>query len=282
MARTRSLSLRLLSLSAVAVLGAGCDDDAPAGGATDVGRDATADASDQAQGVLSITGTYVDDFGGVHRISDGTYILGWAPNESVTNISAYDNAAGWVVGQNTADHPWNPDAWSRFDWTEVEGALYVCQSVFDGESEADALSAAPSDASDPTTGGCGGSFPWSALTEGQGALAVLGVWVDGDGVVYDLSDESGVWTLGADTFAQDSYDNELQYAVAHNGAANPESAGLWSRFDWAWEEGTLYLCHTTASAADAAAAEQASAPSSTSPATSGCNGGAWIELSEGT
>lgn len=401
-------SATLLIAATLLALGllAACDDDASpgldAGPDADAGTDTGADAgADVAPGPLAIVGTYVDDFGTVHRISEATYVNGWEPDETVVAITRWDNDAGWLVGQNASDHPWNPDQWSRFEWSQGDGVLYVCQSVFAADTEADALAAPAADADDPTAGGCGGfpwsalgegqgsfalsggsfvsewafmlvrddglydgwapadrthtlerydnaaqylvaqnapdddfnpdkwsrfdwtwgedgtlywcqsafgadtaddaegvetadrtdpatsgcggSFPWSAFSADQGPIALAGVWESADAVIYDLSDESGAWTVGADAFALASYDNGAGYAIAQNGSENETDPELWSRFDWTWDDtGALYLCHTTGDAVDAEAAEAEAAPNRTDPADDGCGDGPWTALTEGT
>lgn len=111
---------------------------------------------------LEIAGSWVDDFGGSHVITDETWTMGDTMS-GVFHISRYDNGENWLVAQNDGNNAYSPNLWSRFDWTEHGGELYNCQTVFDGASEQDALDATPADPTDPTTAGCQG-FAWSKLT----------------------------------------------------------------------------------------------------------------------
>ncbi len=107
---------------------------------------------------LSITGEYEDDWGGIHTITDAQWT-----QYGVFEITQFSNDGGWIVARATATDAFNPCLWSRFDFVEFQGELYFCQGTYDAESEADALSAPPADATDPTTTGCG-SYSWSRLT----------------------------------------------------------------------------------------------------------------------
>ncbi|MBX2801929.1 MAG: hypothetical protein KTR31_29890 [Myxococcales bacterium] len=112
---------------------------------------------------LAIAGSYSDDFGGSHAISDASWVQDYgAYGVTSFTIVAHHNDEGWVVAQNDSDNDFNPDLWSRFEWVEVEGTLYYCQILFDGAEEDDAYAAGPADAADPATAGCGGA-PWTAL-----------------------------------------------------------------------------------------------------------------------
>ena len=248
-----------------------CSDDAGGdGGTTDAGADA------RQMGPLEVIGSWVDGFGIVHRVTEETWIQGWGPGASITNISQYSNDESWVVGQNTSDHPWNPDKWNRFEWILDGDTFYMCQSVFDADTEDDALNAEAADPSDPQTTGCGG-YPWSSLTEGQGGLAIAGSWESASGGdTYDLSGPT--WAIGSSSYVLGTYSNANQLVVAQNDSGNAENPDLWSRFDWAWTEGKLFLCHTSGDHADADTAEAAAAADSDTPATAGCAGGAWTEL----
>jgi len=106
---------------------------------------------------LEIVGTYTDDFGGMHEISEDTWING----DSTFAIVEYKNQADWLVAQNGEDNEFNPGLWSRFDWAWDGDTLYYCQSVFDGATIEDALEGS-ADATDLEMG-CG-SFAWTNLT----------------------------------------------------------------------------------------------------------------------
>ncbi len=115
--------------------------------------------------VLAIVGDYTDNYGYAHSITYDTWTMAMGATPSNFDITQYDNEEMWAVAQNYADNPWSAGLWSRFDWTWHEGELWYCQTNYGAATEADALATAPADATDPTTTGCGGAYPWSKLTE---------------------------------------------------------------------------------------------------------------------
>lgn len=108
---------------------------------------------------LEIAGTYTDDWGGTHEITSETWTM---VGMGVYHIEKYDNEGNWLVAQNDSKNQYNPGLWSRMDWTVFQDTLYYCQTAYDKASLEAAEQTPPADASDPTTGGCGG-FPWTAL-----------------------------------------------------------------------------------------------------------------------
>ena len=113
---------------------------------------------------IEIAGMYTDEFGTQHEISDTLWLQDFGGGAMASfHIMEFDNAGDWAVAQNDAGNAFNPDAFSRFDWTEYQGSLWYCQTVFDAQTLQDAKDAAPADATDPSTGGCG-TFPWTNLT----------------------------------------------------------------------------------------------------------------------
>ena len=118
-------------------------------------------------------------------------------------------------------------------------------------------------------------------------LEIIGSYGDAWGGVHEITGESWTMTYAAsDTgsadsvsvFAIASYDNEAEYLVAQNDAANEWNPGLWSRFDWTTDtSGGLYYCQI---AYDAASAEDAAAVDTADHADveAGCNGFAWTAL----
>ena len=113
---------------------------------------------------LEIVGIYDDDFGTTHAISSTEWAMDFGGFGSASfAILQFSNSADFLVGQNGADNSFSPDLFSRFDWTNFASELYFCQGTFAAASEAEAAAADTSDATDPTSGGCGG-FSWSRLT----------------------------------------------------------------------------------------------------------------------
>jgi hypothetical protein len=145
--------LAMFGLTTTLLLGA-CDSEADDENATDASE--TGDGDGDADG-LEIVGEYVDNFMGEHAITETE----WTNYGSVYLIAEWDNDAMFVVAQNHPDNEYNPDLWSRFDWTWDGDQLYYCQSVFDGDTIDDARSGGAD--ADDLMAGCG-MFPWSSLT----------------------------------------------------------------------------------------------------------------------
>lgn len=114
------------------------------------------------QGPLEIAGTYTDDFGTTHVITQDTWAQTATGFAATFHINEYSNAADDLLAQNDAANGFNPSLYSRFTWSTAAGSLYYCQDPFDAPTLADARAAPAPDATDPATGGCGG-FAWSRL-----------------------------------------------------------------------------------------------------------------------
>lgn len=145
----------LLFLLPFALLACG-DKDGDDSAADDSAADDSA-ADDSAATGLAIVGDYTDNYGGDHKITEDTWTMGSAS----FHISQYDNDEMWVVAQNDSANEYNPDLWSRMDWTWSGSDLYFCQTAYDAADEAAALSTTPANAAD-LAAGCGG-FGWSQL-----------------------------------------------------------------------------------------------------------------------
>ncbi|HCH63142.1 MAG TPA: hypothetical protein DFR83_10080, partial [Deltaproteobacteria bacterium] len=231
--------------------------------------DADADAD------IAIAGPWLDNYGSDHLITNES----WASYEggSVVHFTQFSNDAGFAIGQNDAVASYNPEKWSRYDWTtDTEGVLWYCSTAYDAETEADALAAGPPDASDPASAGCG-TFPWSSLSPG---VAIAGSWIDNydsDHVVTSLS-----WSSygGSAVVHFTQFDNDAGYIIGQNDAVNSYAPEKWSRFDWTTDsDGTLWYCLTAYDAETEADALAASADPS-DPATSGCATFPWTSLSQ--
>jgi hypothetical protein len=123
-------------------------------------------ACDKSGDSLEIVGSYTDGFGGTHDITETTWTQGGFGEPSVFHIASFDNEAGNVIAENDAANEFSAGLWSRFDWTEVDGALWFCQSAFDAADQAAAEAATPADPAGLETDGCGG-FAWSELTPAE-------------------------------------------------------------------------------------------------------------------
>ena len=130
------------------------DDEATETGDTDTETGTDTDTGEEA---LAIIGDYTDEWGDNHSITAET----WTNSAGVFHIEQWDNAATYLVAQNDAGNEFNPELWSRFDWTwDADEVLYYCQSVYDGAS-IDAALAGSADTAD-LAAGCGG-FAWTKM-----------------------------------------------------------------------------------------------------------------------
>jgi len=253
------------------------DEDA---GATDPEPDP--DAGVDPQGDLEIAGDWQDEWGGAHRIDNGSWVLGWTPDAASFAIAHYDNDAMVVIAENGADNAFSAGLWSRFDWAwDDGGALRYCQSVYDGATETDAFEATPADASDFDTG-CGG-FSWSTLASGEGSMAIAGTYQDEWGGTHRVSDPGWLmgWAPDAASFGVSEFSNSARHIIAENGADNAFNPGLWSRFDWAWDDGgALRYCQGVFDAATEQAALDAT-PADAGDFDAGCGGFSWSTLTPG-
>ncbi len=215
---------------------------------------------------LEIIGAWVDDWGTSHDIAQDSWTMG----DDLFHISQLDNQADYLVAQNDAANAYNPELWSRFDWTWHEGELYYCQIAYDAADEASAAGNEDADRAD-LDAGCAG-FSWSRLSE---RLEIIGAWVDDWGTSHDIAQDS--WTMGDDLFHISQLDNQADYLVAQNDAANAYNPELWSRFDWTWHEGELYYCQIAYDAADEASAA-GNEDADRADLDAGCAGFSWSRL----
>jgi hypothetical protein len=116
-----------------------------------------------APATIAIAGSYMDDFGGMHVVSNTRWESSGVGFASGFRISRFDNAAGFAIAQNDATNDFSPSLWSRYEWVTVGGVLYMCQSPYDSLTEEDAMNAPRPDRTTPASSGCG-MFGWSALT----------------------------------------------------------------------------------------------------------------------
>ncbi len=107
---------------------------------------------------------YWSDLWSTYNIKQATWTQTMdGSGESLYYITEFDNDEEWMVALNASENMYNPDQWSRFDWTVDGDVVYYCQTVFGVDTKEEALSATPADPGDPLTTGCGGNFPWSQL-----------------------------------------------------------------------------------------------------------------------
>jgi len=225
--------------------------------------------------VIDIVGDYIDDYDIPHAITADGWTQGMGDTLSTTTLTDVDNTASRAIGQNTADHPFAADAWSRYDWTFADGRLWYCQPVFDAADAAAAAAGAASDPADPATSGCG-AFPWSGLTPAI-APGIAGRYMDAFDTAHEVSGSR--WSVGEGDDASHYIFTQVGdgWAIAFNDAGNGFNPGLWSRFDWAVVDEVLYQCQSAYDAPSAAVAGMASADA-TAPAEGGCGMFPWSAL----
>jgi len=117
---------------------------------------------------LEIAGSYVDDFGGMHDITNESWTQMYDGGDtgmdstSMFAITQYDNEMSYLVAQNDSANAFEPDKWSRFDWTGSGSDVYYCQTAYDADTEEDAAATPAADSDDLLTG-CN-NFPWTKMT----------------------------------------------------------------------------------------------------------------------
>jgi hypothetical protein len=147
--------------------------------AADAGMDGDQDATSDANGdgayptpvelddsgtsKIDIVGSYTDTYGTSHTITESMWTQNMDGGVSVFHITQYSNDERFLVAQADPANAYNPNLWSRFDWTEKEDKLYYCQSIYDASTEDAALKAKPADSTDLDKG-CAG-FSWSELNQ---------------------------------------------------------------------------------------------------------------------
>jgi hypothetical protein len=134
-------------------------------GATDTGTGTSATDDSTGAMALEIAGEWFEEFapgdGIAHSIDETRWEQVASFGTAVFHVEGYDNEARMVVARGDAANEFNPDLYSRFDWTWDGDDLYYCTAIFDAATPEDALDAPPSDPGELEMG-CGG-FPWSAL-----------------------------------------------------------------------------------------------------------------------
>lgn len=187
-------------------------------------------------------------------------------------VLGFDEVARHVVGRNGAGTP-QPGRYSRLDWEEQGGTVYVCPAVLDAPTPADALAAPRA----PWGATCATGLPWGALTPVPPDLA--GVWLDEWATAHEIDEQS--WAQRAPFFSGDweisRYSNLQRTIVARNAATNAFFPGDWSRFDWTEQGGDVYYCQTAYAAASEWEA-RSTPPADAGDLASGCAGFSWTLL----
>lgn len=193
---------------------------------------------------LEIAGAWTDDFGGQRDLSSFTWF-----DFGTHDVLRFDNPNRVAFARNGAD-TFAPGRYSRFDWAEVGGDLWLCQSAFDAPTLAAAVATPAADARDPASGGCGFGFPWTRLLPTP--LGLAGTYTDAFGTSHAIDD--AVWTDDFGAYHIVRYSNARRFVVARNDPGNAFNPGLWSRFDWHADGDDRWFCQTRFDAASEAAA----------------------------
>ncbi|MBO4712172.1 hypothetical protein J5681_09720 [bacterium] len=131
---------------------------------TDMDTDTDADTDTDTEKPVEkheLIGRYNDAWGYSHIISNTAW---FSYGDSLFHITQFNNEKDFIITHNDATHPWAPDKWSRFDYTEKDSKLYFCQITYTAETEDEALAADTADRTDPANSGCG-EYSWSELVE---------------------------------------------------------------------------------------------------------------------
>ena len=120
-------------------------------------------------------------------------------------------------------------------------------------------------------------------TSATADIEIAGTYTDNFGGGHVIDDTSWTQTgFGTSVFHISQYDNDSNFAIAQNDAANEYNPSLFSRFDWTTDSsGQLWFCQTAYDAATAADALATAAADTTDPATAGCGGFSWTMLTPG-
>ena len=142
--------------------GSGGSDDG--GGSGDSGGDSGGDDGSGAD-PLVIQGSWMDQEGAEHVISATQWLIDFGSSEQYTYaISAWDNDAGWVVGENGPGNVGEEGYWSRFDFAyDRGGSVFVCQTTGTAADEAAALAATPADVGGAPSSDCA-YWGWQTLS----------------------------------------------------------------------------------------------------------------------
>jgi len=143
---------------------------APEPGTTDTGStdtDPDTDTTDTDTDIgtdLAINGTYTDNFGSDHTITNALWTMAFGSYPaSYFGITVYDNAERYVIAENDAANSYYGGLFSRFDWyVDDDDGIWFCQTTFTATTEAEALATPRADDSDPANAGCSG-FTWTHL-----------------------------------------------------------------------------------------------------------------------
>ena len=96
---------------------------------------------------LELVGSYSDNIGSEHVITQDLWLIDYGSNEQYYyHIDQYSNDEDYLIAEND-DANGSPEsgAWSRFDWVYHADTLWVCQTMSTATSQQEALAAEPPD-----------------------------------------------------------------------------------------------------------------------------------------
>ena len=125
---------------------------------------------------LGCEGHWQDEWGTSHTLSSSMHVSIY-PGDAPSNvrITYFDNAQGFLVGENSGEGNSYPGMWSRVDWVkDTDDNLYLCFTHFDQGDEAAAMEAnAEHDHAEYATTGCGG-YAFSLLHPADAVICAEG------------------------------------------------------------------------------------------------------------
>lgn len=109
----------------------------------------------------SLLGTWADDYGSRHRVSDTLW-----QHDGVNryHIVRWDSAGQFAIARNAADNAEQPNRYTRIDWMPLEMRPYIwafCLTIWDAPTADSAARVTTARRDTPRTG-CGG-FPFTRL-----------------------------------------------------------------------------------------------------------------------
>lgn len=111
------------------------------------------------QSSLDLDGSWLDQYGSTHTITDDEWQVDWP---ATFHVVEFDNGQGSLIAHNDPSNDYNPGEYSQFDWVLDGDTAWYCQIVYDAATAADAADVDPADATDPASGGCGVG-PWTSM-----------------------------------------------------------------------------------------------------------------------
>lgn len=266
------LAAVLLCTTAVA-----CVEDETADANTDGSGDGTGDVALE-DGPFERSGVWLS-WGAPLVLTADEIVTGLGADLAVYTVETWSNEGDFVIARNADTNEYNPGAFSRFDFATTDDGEFFCQTAYDAATAEAALATTAADATDPTTTGCGGAFPWSALTTEVEEIAVAGNYTDEFDTTHAISTESWTQTFEDDvsTWTTILYGNEAGFMLAQNGADNAFNPGAFSRFEWVQTATDTFFCQSVYDGATLTAAMSAPLADNADLAT-GCGGFPWTNL----